>query len=385
MAKPDLRQYERAINLLRMVSEGTYSGPALSSSEMEKAASSTEGLNTKVLREAAAESVGKTNFSAKNKLWSVLFNVVKQCAMTLIASGIMDLASTWLGGLSGAKNLAKEAHHAGDAIDDVDAHANKTIATVLSQLTVAVEKLAGQIAAIDKKEDPHGFLYCVQAGADCIDSAAKVIAIICKDRDKAIESCYSHLGASLSKECGRQDTREVAGAARGQAITVVAQAECTLAGATGAAEPTAAAEECPRESTTPQSFVQQKNVEQALDVAAPAPHPDRGENHEGMCGVLGALGVGVVLIGLSLLVEAACGWLDNIPCETGEKAVPVRTEEPVPEPAPRPQAEEPKVSKVPQPVAEEPRGVDKQQFIAKQQECVAQGNKGVGIKKAGAW
>lgn len=98
MAQPDLRQYERAINLLRMVSEGTYSGPVVSSSEMEKVASSTEGLNTKILREAAAESVGKTNFSAKNKLWSVLFNVVKQCAMTLIASGLMDLASTWLGG-----------------------------------------------------------------------------------------------------------------------------------------------------------------------------------------------------------------------------------------------------------------------------------------------
>lgn len=166
---------------------------------------------------------------------------------------------------------------------------------------------------------------------------------------------------------------------------MIAQAECILAGTAGATGTTSAAEECPREPTAPQSFVQQKNVEQALDVAAPAPHPDRGENHEGMCGVLGALGVGVALIGLSLLVEAACGWLDSIPCEAGEKAVPVRTEEPVPEPAPRPQVEEPKVSKVPPPVAEEPRGVDKQKFIAKQQECVTQGNKGVGIKKAGAW
>ncbi|AIT88442.1 hypothetical protein [Corynebacterium ulcerans] len=383
MAQPDLRQYERAINLLRMVSEGTYSGPVVSSSEMEKVASSTEGLNTKILREAAAESVGKTNFSVKNKLWSVLFNVVKQCAMTLIASGLMDLASTWLGGLIGAKNLAKEANHAGDAIDDVDAHANKTIATVLSQLTVAIEKLSGHIAAIDKKEDPHGFLHCVQAGADCIDSAAKVIAITCTDRDKAIESCYAQLGASLSKECGRQDTREASGVAKGQAITVIAQAECALAGAT------AAAEECTQESTTPQSFVRQKNVEkeQALDVVTPAPHPDRGEKHEGMCGVLGALGVGVSLIGLSLLVGAACEWLNSIPgCEeTEEAAAPARPEEPVPEPTPQPRSEEPKVSKVPLPVAEEPRGVDKQQFIAKQQECVPQGNKGVGVKKAGAW
>lgn len=382
MAKPDLRQYERAINLLRMVSEETYSGPALSSSEIEKAASSTEGLNTKVLREAAAESVGKTNFSAKNKLWSVLFNVVKQCAMTLIASGLMDLASTWLEGLIGAKNLAKEANHAGDAIDDVDAHANKTIVTVLSQLTVAIEKLAGQIATIDKKEDPHGFLHCVQAGADCIDSAAKVIAITCTDRDKAIESCYSQLGASLSKECGRQDTREASVVAKGQAITVIAQAECALAGA-------AAAEECTQDSTTPQSFVRQKNVEkeQALEVVAPVPHPDRGEKHEGMCGVLGALGVGVSLIGLSLLVGAACEWLNSIPgCEEAEEAAaPARPEEPVPEPAPQPWPEEPKVSKVPPPVVEEPKGVDKQQFIAKQQECVPQGNKGVGIKKAGAW
>lgn len=381
MAKPDLRQYERAINLLRMVSEGTYSGPALSSSEIEKAASSTEGLNTKVLREAAAESVGKTNFSAKNKLWSVLFNVVKQCAMTLIASGLMDLASTWLEGLIGAKNLAKEANHAGDAIDDVDAHANKTIVTVLSQLTVAIEKLAGQIAAIDKKEDPHGFLHCVQAGADCIDSAAKVIAITCTDRDKAIESCYSQLGASLSKECGRQDTREASVVPKGQAITVIAQAECALAGAT------AAAEECTQESTTPQSFAQQKNVEKEQVLEAPAPHPDRGEKHEGMCGVLGALGVGAALIGLSLLVEAACGWLDSISdCEeTDETVAPAKPEEPIPEPAPQPRSEEPKVSKVPPPVAEEPKGVDKQKFIAKQQECVPQGNKGVEIKKAGAW
>ncbi|ADL09902.2 hypothetical protein [Corynebacterium pseudotuberculosis] len=380
MAKPDLRQYERAITMLRMVSEGTYSGPLVSSSEVEQAASSTEGLNTKALRQAAIGAVGKTNFSAKNKLWPVLFNVVKQFAMTLIASGIAELAMTWLGGLSGAKNLAQEANQAGDAIDEVDAHANKAITTVLSQLTVAIERLAEQIGTIDKKEDPNGFLHCVQAGADCIDSAAKTITLTCRDRDKAIEACYSQLGASLSKECGRQDAQKASGAVKGQGITVMAQAESILLGTF------AASTEEQMSEPASQPCAQEKSMEKTRELKAEAlaRHTMHGETNEGLCGVLGIFGVGVALIGLSLIVEAVCGGLDSdVGCE--EKA-PDNPEKPEPEPAPPPRTEEPtKISKVPPPAVEQAEGFDKQKFMPKQQECVPQENKGVTIKKAGAW
>lgn len=135
-----------------------------------------------------------------------------------------------------------------------------------------------------------------------------------------------------------------------------------------------------------QPCAQEKSMEKTRELKAEAlaRHTMHGETNEGLCGVLGIFGVGVALIGLNLIVEAVCGGLDSdVGCE--EKA-PDNPEKPEPEPAPPPRTEEPtKISKVPPPAVEQAEGFDKQKFMPKQQECVPQENKGVTIKKAGAW
>lgn len=203
---PDVAGYGRAVSDLHAASAGLYSGPAITQEALAKAAGTTKGLRTDALRNTAQAMVGGSSTSfVTDKFWGSLIKILAQIATSFIASGLLSLAERWLGGSDDADNIQVQSHQASDAIDCVDQEASTNIATVISQLTTMIGQLVATLAGIDKKETPEAFAECVSAGARAIDSAGKTIKQTCENRDKAIEQCFSTLTHRTEEKCSVQD------------------------------------------------------------------------------------------------------------------------------------------------------------------------------------
>ncbi|AEX48044.1 hypothetical protein ACQXZL_09070 [Corynebacterium diphtheriae] len=203
---PDVTGYGRAVSDLHAASAGLYSGPAITQEALAKAAGTTKGLRTDALRNTAQAMVGGSSTAfVTDKFWGSLIKILAQIATSFIASGLLSLAERWLGGSDDADNIQVQSHQASDAIDCVDQEATTNIATVISQLTAIIGQLVATLAGIDKKENPEAFAECVSAGARAIDSAGKTIKQTCENRDKAIEQCFSTLTHRTEEKCSVQD------------------------------------------------------------------------------------------------------------------------------------------------------------------------------------
>lgn len=203
---PDVAGYGRAVSDLHAASAGLYSGPAITQEALAKAAGTTKGLRTDALRNTAQAMVGGSSTSfVTDKFWGSLIKILAQIATSFIASGLLSLAERWLGGSDDADNIQVQSHQASDAIVCVDQEASTNIATVISQLTTMIGQLVATLAGIDKKENPEAFAECVSAGAQAIDSAGKTIKQTCESRDKAIEQCFSTLTHRTEEKCSVQD------------------------------------------------------------------------------------------------------------------------------------------------------------------------------------
>lgn len=203
---PDVTGYGRAVSGLHAASAGLYSGPAITQEALAKAAGTTKGLRTDALRNTAQAMVGGSSTAfVTDKFWGSLIKILAQIATSFIASGLLSLAERWLGGSDDADNIQVQSHQASDAIDCVDQEATTNIATVISQLTAMIGQLVATLAGIDKKENPEAFAECVSAGAQAIDSAGKTIKQTCESRDEAIEQCFSTLTHRTEEKCSVQD------------------------------------------------------------------------------------------------------------------------------------------------------------------------------------
>ncbi|ODS19672.1 hypothetical protein D9R19_02650 [Corynebacterium diphtheriae] len=203
---PDVTGYGRAVSDLHAASAGLYSGPAITQEALAKAAGTTKGLRTDALRNTAQAMVGGSSTAfVTDKFWGSLIKILAQIATSFIASGLLSLAERWLGGSDDADNIQVQSHQASDAIDCVDQEATTNIATVISQLTAMIGQLVATLAGIDKKENPEAFAECVSAGAQAIDSAGKTIKQTCESRDEAIEQCFSTLTHRTEEKCSVQD------------------------------------------------------------------------------------------------------------------------------------------------------------------------------------
>ncbi|CAB0633063.1 hypothetical protein FRC0316_00512 [Corynebacterium diphtheriae] len=203
---PDVTGYGRAVWDLHAASAGLYSGPAITQEALAKAAGTTKGLRTDALRNTAQAMVGGSSTAfVTDKFWGSLIKILAQIATSFIASGLLSLAERWLGGSDDADNIQVQSHQASDAIDCVDQEASTNIATVISQLTTMIGQLVATLAGIDKKENPEAFAECVSAGAQAIDSAGKTIKQTCESRDKSIEQCFSTLTHRTEEKCSVQD------------------------------------------------------------------------------------------------------------------------------------------------------------------------------------
>ncbi|CAB0927003.1 hypothetical protein FRC0434_00669 [Corynebacterium diphtheriae] len=203
---PDVAGYGRAVSDLHAASAGLYSGPAITQEALAKAAGTTKGLRTDALRNTAQAMVGGSSTSfVTDKFWGSLIKILAQIATSFIASGLLSLAERWLGGSDDADNIQMQSHQASDAIDCVEQEASTNIGTVISQLTAMIGQLVATLAGIDKKENPEAFAECVSAGAQAIDSAGSAIKQTCESRDKAIEQCFSTLTHRTEEKCSVQD------------------------------------------------------------------------------------------------------------------------------------------------------------------------------------
>lgn len=358
---PDVAGYGRAVSDLQAASAGLYSGPAITQETLAKAAGTTKGLHTDALRNTAQAMVGGSSTSfVTDKFWGSLIKILAQIATSFISSGLFSLAQRWLRGSDDADNIQVQSHQASDAIDCVDQEATTNIATVISQLTVMIGQLVATLAGIDKKENPEAFAECVSAGARAIDSAGNTIKQTCESRDKAIEQCFSTLTHRTEEKCSVQDSSPPPACTGGASGGAPASAPAAggLSSATEevttevATETTAETVEktCEKvsektisvDTTTSVTETCLEEEESEGEVADCEPETKSCEQTCIASGVIGAVGLGIAVLGIGALIHCITESMGAFEC-----VPPPPTPDAPPPPAPAPPP--PVIDNVPEP------------------------------------
>ncbi|MDT9408248.1 hypothetical protein [Corynebacterium rouxii] len=347
---PDVAGYGRAVSDLQAASAGLYSGPAITQETLAKAAGTTKGLHTDALRNTAQAMVGGSSTSfVTDKFWGSLIKILAQIATSFISSGLFSLAQRWLRGSDDADNIQVQSHQASDAIDCVDQEATTNIATVISQLTVMIGQLVATLAGIDKKENPEAFAECVSAGARAIDSAGNTIKQTCESRDKAIEQCFSTLTHRTEEKCSVQDsspppacTGGASGGAPASAPAVGGLSSATEEVTTEVATETTAEtveKTCEKvsektisvDTTTSVTETCLEEEESEGEVADCEPETKSCEQTCIASGVIGAVGLGIAVLGIGALIHCITESMGAFEC-----VPPPPTPDAPPPPAPAP-------------------------------------------------
>lgn len=358
---PDVAGYGRAVSDLQAASAGLYSGPAITQETLAKAAGTTKGLHTDALRNTAQAMVGGSSTSfVTDKFWGSLIKILAQIATSFISSGLFSLAQRWLRGSDDADNIQVQSHQASDAIDCVDQEATTNIATVISQLTVMIGQLVATLAGIDKKENPEAFAECVSAGARAIDSAGNTIKQTCESRDKAIEQCFSTLTHRTEEKCSVQDsspppacTGGASGGAPASAPAVGGLSSATEEVTTEVATETTAEtveKTCEKvsektisvDTTTSVTETCLEEEESEGEVADCEPETKSCEQTCIASGVIGAVGLGIAVLGIGALIHCITESMGAFEC-----VPPPPTPDAPPPPAPAPPP--PVIDNVPEP------------------------------------
>lgn len=358
---PDVAGYGRAVSDLQAASAGLYSGPAITQETLAKAAGTTKGLHTDALRNTAQAMVGGSSTSfVTDKFWGSLIKILAQIATSFISSGLFSLAQRWLRGSDDADNIQVQSHQASDAIDCVDQEATTNIATVISQLTVMIGQLVATLAGIDKKENPEAFAECVSAGARAIDSAGNTIKQTCESRDKAIEQCFSTLTHRTEEKCSVQDsspppacTGGASGGAPASAPAVGGLSSATEEVTTEVATETTAEtveKTCEKvsektisvDTTTSVTETCLEEEESEGEVADCEPEAKSCEQTCIASGVIGAVGLGIAVLGIGALIHCITESMGAFEC-----VPPPPTPDAPPPPAPAPPP--PVIDNVPEP------------------------------------
>ncbi|VZH84550.1 hypothetical protein [Corynebacterium rouxii] len=358
---PDVAGYGRAVSDLQAASAGLYSGPAITQETLAKAAGTTKGLHTDALRNTAQAMVGGSSTSfVTDKFWGSLIKILAQIATSFISSGLFSLAQRWLRGSDDADNIQVQSHQASDAIDCVDQEATTNIATVISQLTVMIGQLVATLAGIDKKENPEAFAECVSAGARAIDSAGNTIKQTCESRDKAIEQCFSTLTHRTEEKCSVQDsspppacTGGASGGAPASAPAVGGLSSTTEEVTTEVATETTAEtveKTCEKvsektisvDTTTSVTETCLEEEESEGEVADCEPETKSCEQTCIASGVIGAVGLGIAVLGIGALIHCITESMGAFEC-----VPPPPTPDAPPPPAPAPPP--PVIDNVPEP------------------------------------
>ncbi|RNE48848.1 hypothetical protein [Corynebacterium alimapuense] len=380
--------YRGAVELLRQASRGSYRGPMVPAAELMERVMATDGLDPGALLEQTRLAAGSSDStSMRGGIFQQVTEFISQAALGEILGRLSDTVRDFFDNREQSQELEHSAESAGEALTDIEEVSETGIDEIVLALRAVIEQLSGFLGSLDPAEYPHEFAECVASGADLIDSAGAGIIGCCQDRDEAVAGCLNELldrgnavcesnGSYVEPEvvsCESSPTAPVAepstqdcptlpqsagssssapalptcpptAAPTGSESLAQAQGGTGVVGETFAASSTAqtaqtaqtgqgtvSAQECPTLVVDKQECPTPAVVEECSESTA----------ESGQCnGVLGALGIGVALIGLGLLLHA---------CEEAAACAEVPADTLETEPEPEPPAPEPETPAEPSP------------------------------------
>ncbi|ALC05059.1 hypothetical protein CDES_03030 [Corynebacterium deserti GIMN1.010] len=427
--------YGTAVLALEQASRGYYRGPALSEQFLRGVYRNIDGLDTDMLREAARLATGETE-TAETKGWiKPVLDFVASVAAGMIATELIDRALDWFRSRDDAEEVSDAAGKAADTIDTTVRESDEGLEQIISQLLDVLTSLIQVMGSINPQQYPQEFGSCVQSGADLIDQAGAMIHGMCTDRDDAICQCFDALTAHGQRACaqptplcdaashpttpastgGTGSTSSTAGvgasAAGDVGCDVGGDTKTQAAGVDSAVKP----EDKPVEKQVENLAEPSKDVSTAKTPAEEnpvdcdtkveqnigEPDPTHIENDVEGTMIGGALGIGLLIVGVTIVVDFLERAYEQFVSEQvvpGSEPAPVPAPElaAVPEPAPKPvpaAASEPAAAPAPAPVAEPaPKPIPSTSSVQSAFTPVSHSvpspaptSSGISVRKAGGW
>lgn len=389
-----LAGYGAVVSALQGASGGMYRGPAKPEGQLREMYQTIEGLDTNSLREAAVAAVGGTN-EARIQGWiGPLLKFFGTVGGGMIASELAERAFDWFKNRNEVEEVSEAASKAADAIDSTVTESDQGMMHIVQQLLDIVSALTQILGSIDRSKFPQEFQDCVQTGADLVDQAGEMLEGLCADRDDAISQCFSAL-TDHGKQVCETEPKSMCSAASGDSSgsggatsTASASSGGSSSVGSGTAADSSTSVNVEKDKTAPAAVEkqveksEQQSVQQSVEKSeekstekpeceekqTPKPEPEEVEceptsaleteecgpeseteleEHEpelepdseevpeesDLIGQLikGAIGIGIVVVGVGLLVN----FLEQ--CVPVIEEVPVPESEPIPQPAPQPE------------------------------------------------
>ncbi|MDO5670778.1 MAG: hypothetical protein Q4G50_12360 [Corynebacterium sp.] len=403
--------YRGAERMLIGASRGHYRGASVAPAAVAQALSATSGLQPEQLATHTRAAVtGSTATRMRGGLVGTALEMVAEVALGEIFQRLGDAAVDWIDNRSSSEKLIDDADDAADALTDITDISDSACTEILTALQAVISQLCAFLARIDPLEHPHSFAECIAAGSQLIDAAGTNILELCHDRDTAVTGCLDEFltrGRAICEEPAPKPAPAVVdrgpagpGGSSGSAATPMETP--TTPQSAPPAEPAPPPPAPPAEPapppkkpvepveapTTPQTVTPPDTVECPPVECEPVPAPVAEEcppaAGEDCCGVLGLVGLGVLLVGAALLIDALADFELPLPTEIPEPEAPAP--EPAPEPPPPPKQN---LTDVPEP----PPPPKKTDTMPAHQPAPAQSpnppatsdSSAVGARKAGAW
>ncbi len=355
--------FRDATQMLEGVSRGVYRGPGVSAESIAEAVSATEGLDAGQLVTATQAAVGES--SATTLQGGILGQVARtlgEVALGEILRRVVDHARDWFDNRDRSDGLLHDSRDSAEALEDIDAVAETACTEVVLALRAVIMQLCTFLHHLDPAVHTREFSECVGAGAALIEDAGQMILDCCRDRDTAVTACLDEFllrGTAVCEEPVCLPRAEVAdcppAAQPSPGPTAPLTTPSDVPEVSQAVTPSPAADPAPEPS--PPKPLEVPTTPQAMPVPEPMSAPEgpvvTEDVYEGTpagescCGVIGAVGVGIALLGLALLIESLGDCL-VVPEEAVE---PEQPQEPVlpAEPAAVEPVPEPDLAAVPEP------------------------------------
>lgn len=424
--------YRGAERMLVGASRGHYRGASVAPAAVAQALGSTSGLQPEQLATHTRAAVtGSTALRMRGGLVGTALELVAEIALGEVFERLGDAAVDWFDNRDSSEELVDAADDAADALNDITDVSDSACTEILVALQAVISQLCAFLARVDPLEHPGIFAECIAAGSELINAAGTNILELCDDRDAAVAGCLDEFlarGRVVCEEPAPRSAPAVAGAG-------AAAAAGAAAGAGAAAEPAPPPKKLMETPTTPQSAAPvepaepvepapppKKPVEPAAPPEPPAPPKKPAEvpttpqtvtppeaepepepvpepvveecpsaGGDDFCGVLGVVGLGVLLVGVAMLVEALADFeMPQLPEVPAPEIPPAPEPEPAPAPEPAPEPPPPpkqNLADVPEPPPP-PKKIDTvpaPQPAPSPETPSTPGTSAVGARKAGAW
>lgn len=201
--------YSAAISDLRSASRGGYAGPAISSSELAKALSAIDGLDTAELQQQTRNAVGDTDPTAmRSGIAGVLSRTLHGVLSSMLGNFISERVESW----SWLRDRGKEVQECVDegtrVIDEVCDSSQHSVRTLMVFLAQAIRSLCTTLNSLELPEHIELFRELVRCGSKLIDDTGKLALEQCHDRDDAINQCFDHMIGEARKILENPDCEE---------------------------------------------------------------------------------------------------------------------------------------------------------------------------------